>query len=116
MNYINLCPHPVRVKRVSDGGWDYYPACETPARSFGDKNFDDIRDDHIQSTIDREKSVIVNLPEQCDGVLYIVSSVIQDARPKRIDLVVPDPIKDENGKTIGAKGFIVSHEIRKLYE
>lgn len=47
------------------------------------------------------------LPEQIDGVLYVVSNMALNAIPDhRTDIVGPGPVeKDENNKPIGCRGF-----------
>jgi len=40
-----------------------------------------------------------HLPEQKEGVYYIVSSLVANAFPDRTDLVVPETKKDADGRT-----------------
>ena len=47
---------------------------------------------------------VENLPEKQDNVYLIVSSLVAQAA-KRDDLVVPNTIRDENGKIIGCDSF-----------
>lgn len=106
MKYINLCPHPVRLRRVSDGGFDIYDRCETPARAYGDIKVVAVEDDYLFKDIDLDNAIVVNVPEQQEGVRYIVSRAIKRDLPDRDDLFVPSPIRDETGRTIGADALM----------
>jgi len=59
----------------------------------------------IKKTTLRE---IENLPEETEGIFYIVSLIVLEAGKKlgRKDLIAPDPIRDANGNIIGCKGFL----------
>lgn len=50
--------------------------------------------------------VVVDLPPYEEGVYYIVSAMVFMAIPERGDLLQVDPVRNELGHTIGAKGFI----------
>ncbi len=50
--------------------------------------------------------VVVDLPPFEEGVYYIVSAMVFMAFPERADLLQVDPVRNELGHTIGAKGFI----------
>ena len=53
-----------------------------------------------------------NLPEQKDGVYYIVSKHVADALPDRNDLLVPGPVmRDKNHFPIGCNGFMTGRHI-----
>lgn len=47
----------------------------------------------------------IDLPSFEDGVYYIVSAPVFLALPHRSDLLQVDPVRNEAGQTIGAKGF-----------
>lgn len=54
----------------------------------------------------KKYGAVSGLPEPREGVLYIVSTLIQQALPNRVDLVSPDQIiRDPAGRVIGCKGF-----------
>ncbi|MBD8045821.1 hypothetical protein [Clostridium faecium] len=49
---------------------------------------------------------VEGLPEEKEGVYYIVSRLILQACPQRRDLLVPnDIVRDEEGKIIGCKSL-----------
>lgn len=104
--FINLCPHPVRIRRVSDGGFDIYERCETPARAYGDVKVIGIKGDYLIKDIDVDSAIVVNVPEPQEGIIYIVSRAVKRDLPDREDLLVPSPIRDETGRTIGADALM----------
>ena len=56
---------------------------------------------------------VENLPDPQEGVLLIVSAVIQSALPHRTDLAVPYPlVRNEKGQVIGCRGFSVNPKLR----
>ena len=49
------------------------------------------------------------LPEQEEGVLHIVSTMVRNALPHRLDLLSPsDLLRDAAGQPIGTDGFVCS--------
>lgn len=104
---INLTPH--EVKFHGERGITQYPPDGTVARvgmsaqaewsvwvGAGEKRF---------KTRPAPKGTI-NLPAPIEGVFYIVSSMVREANPSRLDLLSPtDLIRDEKGVTIGCKSF-----------
>lgn len=49
---------------------------------------------------------VVGLPDTQDGVVYIVSRMVKDRVPDRVDVLVPGaPVRDSEGKIIGANGL-----------
>jgi hypothetical protein len=101
MNLINLTPHAINetttgatfapsgtVARVST---TLTPAGEVAgiplfSRAFGE---------------------VVDLPAPVEGVLLIVSALVADASPDRLDLVSPgELVRDDKGQPVGCKGFV----------
>ena len=49
---------------------------------------------------------VENLPEEADGVFYIVSQLIKNALPERKDLLVPaEVVRDEKGNIVGCRSL-----------
>lgn len=49
---------------------------------------------------------VVDLPEPVDGVIYVVSRIVAEARRDRDDLLIPDDlVRDAEGRVIGCRGF-----------
>ena len=49
---------------------------------------------------------VVDLPDAQDGIIYIVSRMVKDRVPDRNDVLVPGaPVRDAEGKIIGADGL-----------
>jgi hypothetical protein len=66
--------------------------------------------DHQLLYITREHIVsITRLPEEKEGVKYIVSGKVLSYSTDRDDLISPNtnnPVRDRDGKIIGVKGFL----------
>lgn len=105
MKIVNATPHPVRIKKL-DGTFLDLPKGENVPRISFDSipacQLDDIQL-HMQIMGDPE-----NMPQQIDGVHYIVSQIVA-SHPKnrnRGDLFFPgNLIRDDNGNIIGADGL-----------
>lgn len=49
---------------------------------------------------------LTGLPDECDGVAYVVSRMVAEAAPHRRDLLIPDGlVRDQQGRVIGCQGF-----------
>lgn len=49
---------------------------------------------------------VMGLPDAQDGIIYIVSRMVKDRVPDRPDVLVPGaPVRDSEGKIIGANGL-----------
>lgn len=49
---------------------------------------------------------VTGLPKETEGIYYIVSRLIRQALPQRMDLLVPnDMVRDETGKIIGCRSL-----------
>lgn len=49
---------------------------------------------------------VIDLPDAQDGLVYIVSRMVKDRVPDRSDVMVPGaPVRDADGKIIGANGL-----------
>lgn len=52
---------------------------------------------------------VIDLPDQQDGTLLIVSGMVRSALPNRLDLASPgDLIRNESGQVTGCKNLIVN--------
>jgi len=50
---------------------------------------------------------VIGLPAPAEGVLLIVSALVADASPDRLDLVSPgELVRDDKGQPVGCKGFV----------
>lgn len=101
MNIVNLTPHPVNLPGLT------IPASGRVARSkeftcaLGSVDGIDI--------INRWYGETVDLPEPEPDTLFIVSMIVREANPDRLDLASPgDPVRDYAGEVIGAKNLVVN--------
>lgn len=102
MTIINLTPHEVNV--VSNGTTRTFNPSGTVARvSVTDTVVDTIDGVDI---LEERYSDVVDLPDPADDTIYIVSLLVCQACPERIDLVHPSrPIRDDAGRIVGCGGL-----------
>ena len=107
MNIVNLTPHEIKliVKKSFGSVTHTIPTSGTIARVS--QSIDYIKDG--PGDIPLYKSTfgqVENLPDEVEGTLLIVSSIVKSAMPDRKDLVVPvNFVRDADGKIIGAGGL-----------
>ena len=102
-NLINLTPHGINIMTGPNTGI-YIPVsgivarCQSTRQQVGEVN---------GIPVNRTKyGEVYDLPDQQDGVCYIVSLAVAKACPDRYDLfVVDDTVRDENGKIIGVRAL-----------
>lgn len=118
MQLINLTPHAIVLHHPSFAPITIDSTGGARAREITSE-LDDIRWDphgdsgmHINvSLVAKRFGDVTGLPEPKDGVLYVVSTVVQTALPSRCDLVTPhDLMRDANGKVVGCRGFAILAE------
>lgn len=99
MKIINATPHVININGNS------FPPCGKVAR---------VKQDNILVNtidgIDIFKPVfgdVIDLPDQSDGTIYIVSALVRSACPDRKDIFSPaDFIRDSAGNITGCKGLV----------
>ena len=105
VKFYNCCPHDV-VIILQDGSAVTFNKCDTPARVYNDINT--VFNINKVPILQRSGGNVINLPEPQDGVLYIVSEIVQKARPDRADLLCPGPtIKNEFNVILGCSGLML---------
>jgi len=101
MKIMNLTPHEITVgSRVipASGQVARVKVSLAPAGKFDEVPL--VRGSYGQ---------IVDLPDQQDDILLIVSALVRTACPDRHDLASPaDLVRDQNGKIIGANAMEVN--------
>lgn len=103
MNIINLTPHAIHLPNRTIEPSGQVARCQEWTLPAG--TFDGI------VLIRREYGAVEELPEYVhkSGNLYIVSMMVRQALPERIDLASPgDLIRDESGQIIGCKNLVVN--------
>ena len=101
MALINLTPHDIIV--VSEAQTITLPSqgvCRVSSTSV-------LVGEHEGTPLYKvEFGQVEGLPDQVDGVLYIVSALVKSAVPHRNDVVSPtEYVRDSEGRIIGCKGF-----------
>jgi len=113
---INLTPHKIHILEHSNNpanpgpqNWRVsksYEACQNPARVKIHEIPRVSKVDGIAISETFASTRVDNLPEPQEGVYYIVSRQVMEAKPERNDLlIVNGAVRDDNGKIIGVTGF-----------
>jgi len=106
----NLTPHPIRVRRPDGEEVVFSPEGIVP-------RVETIETPSVEvegvPTIARRMGRVVGLPEPCEGVFYLVSSLVFEAS-ERTDLICPDTgktcIRDEHGNIVAVTRFVRKEE------
>ncbi len=103
MEIINATPHPVDIVDSEQKIIRSFPPSGILPRLV--ENSSDL--DPLDGIPITSKSFgeIQNLPEEREEVYYIVSALVFNAAPDRHDLLVPNVVRDSQGKIVGASGF-----------
>ena len=102
---INKTPHAVQIKWEHEDNtcWQVYESDSDP-----------IRLDETRISCGEVEGIPVsyavygaaNLPEEKDGIYYIVSAMVMNAYPERLDLLAPGPaIRNASGQIIACEGL-----------
>jgi len=117
MKIINLTPHNVRILAICpemDGDKDImmehvadFPSVGVARCKVESEQIDSISCPMVDIPIRRiSYGEIEGLPEPETGVYYVVSRLVKQAVPGRMDCLVPDDmIRDKEGKILGCTGF-----------
>ena len=105
MKIINKTPHPVNLL-VGDKVFTF-PKADDPVRlSSEEVHSANIGNDDYTFPVYTVKYGSGNMPEQENGVAYIVSALVKNAYPDRPDLLIPHGlVRDNEGNIVGCKGF-----------
>jgi hypothetical protein len=105
---INLTPHEITIFKWNGEIWKVLPKSEQPLRLLEKRQLVDFLNGEIP--INEVSFINIDgnqLPEQKEGVYYIVSRMIADAF-KRPDFLVPDDlVRNDKGMIIGCKAFSI---------
>ena len=103
MKFVNLTPHEINIYSGEELV-KTVPASGTVARcSQREEVLGKIDGIFITKQVFGE---VYGLPDQEEGVAYIVSRIVEEALPMRDDLYIPGPmVRDENGRVIGCRGL-----------
>jgi hypothetical protein len=111
VNYINLCPHAIVILGDTGGVVRTIPPSGVVARCAEQTIYlPPIEPDDIPVCL-REYGDVTGLPTEGSDEpgYYIVSNMVRQALPKRLDLASPgDTVRDQEGQIIGVKNLIVN--------
>lgn len=104
MKVINLTPHDVDICDENGTLIRTYKASGKVAR-IRDRYYDIDTMDGIPIAI-REEDGVVNLPEEQEGVMYIVSNIVMNYCYDRMDLIAPVKQVKIGGRVVGCRAFV----------
>jgi len=100
---VNLTPHPVVIYLPDNTQIEIKPEGLVPRVDATDV---EVRRIGGVPILEKEFGEVKDLPEPCEGVIFIVSSLVAQACRQRRDLVVPaHPVRDGEGRIIGCRGL-----------
>lgn len=107
MHLTNLTPHTVQILWAGDG-FEIEPS-SPPARCAVETEIVDtisVWDGFLVPVTRPRFGAVTGLPDPEDGVGYIVSRVVAEARPDRRDLYIPDQlVRDNQGRIVGCRAL-----------
>lgn len=102
MTIINLTPHVITVV-TNNGNIEIKPSGVIPRVSVKTVPAGSINGIPL---FRNEYGEVVDLPEEQEGTLLVVSGLLKSACPSRSDLVVPaKQIRDDQGRIVGCEGL-----------
>ena len=101
--FVNLTPHALNIVAYYGSIITIQPSGDVARVEATSAVVDSISGIDISQQTFGE---VIGLPAAQDGVVYIVSRMVKDRVPDRRDVLVPGtPVRDADGKIIGAKGL-----------
>lgn len=104
MKIVNLTPHDINIIGEIGEVVQTFPASGELARcSVSREQVDVINGIPVNRTV---FGAVTGLPEQQEGVVYVVSALVAQAVDGRDDVVIPDDaVRDEQGRIVGCRAF-----------
>ena len=100
---INLTPHSLNLIAADGSTVDVPPSGDVARVSSTSTVIDTINGINVTTSTWGD---VTGLPDAQDGIIYVVSRMVKDRVPDRPDVLVPGaPVRDANGKIIGANGL-----------
>jgi hypothetical protein len=103
---FNLCPHTIHLFEGDLIKYSFKPSgviarCEEITSPIY------ILDEDRIPVVNKSYGEVKDLPEEREGIYYIVSMMVRNALPDRMDLLSPgDMVRDAEGKILGCKNFV----------
>lgn len=108
MIIINATPHNITLI-VNDNYITFEKSDIVPRVNQSSQNVEPLQYNGLSVPIKKTTlGELEGLPEETQGIYYIVSLLVLEAGKKlgRTDLLAPDTVRDTSGNIIGCKGFI----------
>jgi len=100
---INLTPHNINVVGEDGQVVQTFPASGDLARcQVSREQVGEINGIPVNRTVFGD---VTGLPEQQEGVVYVVSALVAQAAGRDDVLIPDDTVRDEEGRIIGCRGF-----------
>lgn len=107
--FINLTPHTLNIVKADGSIVDIPPSGDIArARVSSSSTFviATLKGINVKQTFGGVFGDVTGLPDTQDGIIYIVSRKVKDKVPNRPDVLVPGaPVRDADGKIVGADGL-----------
>lgn len=101
--FINLTPHTLNIIRDGDEDIIIPPSGNVARCAVNRRQIGTIDGVPINAT---EFGAVHGLPDPAPGTYYIVSALVAQACPHRVDLLITDDaVRDESGRIIGCRAF-----------
>ena len=101
--FINLTPHTLNIIDVNNNIMDIPPSGKIARVSSISAIVATINDINVSQQTFGD---VIDLPDAQDGVVFIVSRMVKDRIFNRADVLVPGaPVRDADGKIVGANGL-----------
>lgn len=110
MKFTNLTPHDVTVYLLGYGRTKVFPRSGKVARvSQQFERFGTVCSEGSDIPLFTTKlGKVIDLPEREEGNYFIVSAMVKQAEPYRLDLVSPgELLRDDKGQVVGCNGFVL---------
>lgn len=105
---MNYTPHDVVVMDENKEVLHTFPSVSVARCTVKQANAGDVFGIPVMK---QEYGEVEGLPEEKEGVYYIVSFLVQDALPDRKDLLVPaNLVRDEKGIILGCTAFSIKNK------
>ncbi len=100
---INLTPHEIKVYNQKGEIIQTFPSAGVARCKIARTEISSIGNIPINATIFGQ---IENLPDEQEGIVYIVSTIVAQAAKNRDDILIPDDVvRDKDGQIVGCRAF-----------
>lgn len=110
MKFTNLTPHDITVYLLGYGRTKVFSRSGKVARvSQKFEKFGTVCNEGNDIPLFRSQlGDVIDLPESEENNYFIVSAMVKQAAPDRLDLVSPgELLRDDKGQVVGCNGFII---------